>query len=589
MSKILRGQRYLTTRNARLAKVIADDLPFMDHKEALRFYNLVRPYLRDEDVALLGCNDRFFLLVGVMGRTDANHPWIYDRCREVEENTDGYLDLWSRAHYKSSVITFAGSIQEVLANPEITIAIFSFNSKSARKFLGQIKQEFERNTNMHRFFPDVCWKSPRREAPVWSLDKGLCFKRRGNPKEQTIEAHGLVDGMPTGGHWQLLIYDDVITEKFAKNPEMVRKATEQWEMSDNLGIGDGTRKWHIGTRYSFGDSYSIMLQRGIKPRIYAATDNGQLDGVPVFLSPKRWAEIKNTQRSTVAAQMLQNPLAGSENTFRWDWFKGWEVRPRTLNVYIMCDPQKGSSRTSDRTAIAVVGVDSQGVKYLLDGFRHRMPLSDRWTRIRDLYVKWSRMPGVSICRVGYERYGAMTDEDYIREQMRMEDFSFELVILNWTKDGTQSKKDRVERLEPDFRRNRFLLPSVVYEHGQRMLWRFDDGQFKTMPLSTPGIVGRGVLPQFSDQQLREGGTTMMKRAIEHGQGWLVARPITAVNEDGEIYDVTKALIDEMLYFPFAPKDDLVDAVSRIYDMGVMTPAVGEDREAARLNSVENAV
>ena len=59
-----------------------------------------------------------------------------------------YIDLWARFHYKSSIITFAGVIQEVMCDPEITVAIFSVTRPIAAKFLHQIKEEFEQNLTL---------------------------------------------------------------------------------------------------------------------------------------------------------------------------------------------------------------------------------------------------------------------------------------------------------------------------------------------------------------------------------------------------------------------------------------------------------
>ncbi|WP_282456912.1 hypothetical protein, partial [Mycoplasmopsis arginini] len=123
----------------------------------------------------------------MLGRVDALHPWLYARCREVEKDPDNYLDLWAREHYKSSIITFAGTIQEIIRDPEITIGIFSHTKGVALKFWQQIKQELESNQLLVRAFPEIFYANPTKDSPRWSDQKGLCVKRKTNPKEATIE------------------------------------------------------------------------------------------------------------------------------------------------------------------------------------------------------------------------------------------------------------------------------------------------------------------------------------------------------------------------------------------------------------------
>jgi hypothetical protein len=562
MSRPIKGARYWRpdTRVPDLATVIADYLPRWDFEETLAFYNAFHDLEPTEsDRAFLGLNDLYYLVVCLCNRRDALHPWLFDRAREVEAEPDGYLDLWSRGHYKSTWITFGKTIQDVLTDPEETVGIFSFSKATAGQFLSQIMQEFERNDDLKACYPDVLYWEPVKESPRWSKDAGIILKRKGNPKEGTIEAWGLVEGQPTSKHFGTLVMDDMIEQRNVSNPEQIHKATEAWELSDNLGVGDRTKKRYVGTRYSLGDTYETMIERKVvKVRLHPATHNGKLDGVPVFWSQETWDQKKVLQRATAPAQLLQNPAAGKANLFELAWFRPYEIRPVTLNVYIMADPSMGRTRRSDRTAIAVIGIDAQGNKYLLDGARHRMNLKQRWDMLKQLYAKWKHATGVSMIRVGYERYGQQSDLEYFQEQMRNskneDDEVFPIDELAWPNEGDNSKKSRVQRLGPDFELGKFYLPAFIkHPEFDVCTWRYngDDVKIDYTPFR---------------------GLSRQQRAMEvENMKWRIPKAITRFDEDKNIYDVTKALMDEMTVFPFGSHDDLVDAASRIYDMQPCPP------------------
>lgn len=551
--------------------------PYNTIKDAINYYEGIELLADDADALKLAkrklCQtDLFYLLVWVCGRYDMLHPWLFDRCREVQQAPNGYLDLWSRGHYKSTIITFAKTIQDILVDPEITIGIFAHTKGIARKFLLQIKREFENNTVLQELFPEILYVNPQKEAAMWSEDGGLIVKRKTNPKEATLESHGLVDGQPTSKHFRLRVYDDVVTLESVNTLEQIHKTTEAWEMSQNLGMeGDIVRT--IGTRYSLYDSYSVMLERkAVIPRIYTATHNGRMDGEPVFLTKPAWQKIlRDISRSTIASQQLQNPLADEDATFRVEWLRPYEIRPRNMNVYIMGDPSLGRSAQSDNTAIAVIGIAPGGTKYLLDGYCHRMTLSQRWIALRDLYKKWSCTQGVQLIKVGWERYGAQADEEYFRERMILENkylkqeerFEFVVHELSWTFEGTkgeQGKTTRVERLEPDFRNGRFYLPLAVWRNSQPQIWKIDrdtDSKlYNTIVWDTC-----------------TGWTKMQKEAIDRGEEYLIARAIKRLDEEKHVYDLTLKFMDEYQFFPFGRYKDLCDATSRIFDLDPSAPQV----------------
>jgi hypothetical protein len=494
--------------------------------------------LRGKDVPAirwLCLHDRYYLLIKMLRRYDAWHPWVYERCREVEKHPNGYIDIWAREHYKSTIITFAGGIQEILKDPEITIGIFSHTKPIAKGFLAQIQREFEGNLNLIHTFPEILYEDPAKDSPSWSLDAGLIVKRQGNPKEATIEAHGLVDGQPTSKHFSLLIYNDVVTRESVNTSEQIQKTTEAWELSDNLGMVGG-RKWIEGTRYHYADTYSEIIKRGAaKARIYPATDDGTLSGSPVLFSKDEWARrVRDQGEATVACQLLANPLAGHQRLFDLADIEEYEVRPETLMVYLMVDPARSVKKDSANTAMAVVGIDYAGNKYLLDGFDHKMDLQERWSRMRDLWEQWKNETGVQGIHVGYERFGAIADLDYFQERQRVENCGFDIVPLEWPREGPGSKIDRVQRLGPDFRNHRFYVPR-----------------------------------ETDTERLTRNQQSM----VTHGYDYRIARSIKRRDENGKLYDLTERFKLQVYYFPFGSTKDLVDAISRIYDMEPRPPRV----------------
>lgn len=403
-------------------------------------------------MASLAKCDLFFLLSVVLNRSDANRDWLYDRCRDVEMFPDGRLDLWARGHYKSTIITFAKTIQDILVDPEITIGIFSHTRPIAKAFLRQIMREFEQNEFLKRLFPDVLYAEPRKEAVKWSEDGGIVVKRRGNPKEATVEAWGLVDGQPTGRHFRLQVYDDVVSRESVTSPEMIEKTTAAWELSLNLG-SEGSRVRYIGTRYHFNDTYRVMMDRGsVRVRMFPATDDGKPGGASVLLSQ---AELEDKRRDmgpyTFSAQMLQNPKEDSAMGFQQTdiaYYFNAPVRQQ-MNVAILVDPAHSKKKGSDFTTMSVIGLHHDNNYYLLDGLRCRYNLAERTAALFALHRKWT--PNW----IGYERYGLQSDIEHIRYVQEQESYRFGITELG----GAVSKEERIRRLVPVMRQGRFYVPA----------------------------------------------------------------------------------------------------------------------------------
>lgn len=396
--------------------------------------------------------DLFYLLTVACKRKDIDRDWLYDRCREVQKNSDGYLDLWAREHYKSTIITFGKSIQDLLRDPEGTlIGIFSHTRPIAKGFLDQIKRELEQNEYLKKLFPDVLYQNPNSESPRWSLDGGIFVKRKNNAKEASVEAWGVVDGQPTGKHFTILIYDDLVTRESVSTPDQIKKVTSALELSYNLGA-DGGRRRFIGTRYHMHDTYKIIMDRGtVKKRVYAATDNGRMDGNPVLMSQVSLDEKRRDMGPyTYSCQMLQDPVADKAMSFKDEWLKYYESLGDTSkwNKYIIVDPASSKKSTSDYTVMEVIALAPDNNYYLIDAVRDRMNLTQRASKLFEFHKLYNPKA------VGYEKYGMQADIEHMQYMMEQKNYRFNITELG----GSVPKEDRIKKLIPIYEQKRFYTP-----------------------------------------------------------------------------------------------------------------------------------
>ena len=440
----------------------AERLRSLPMKDTMRLWEELEDLGRDSGDAKgvtrdLCKNDLFYLLVRVCKRTDLLHPWIYARCREVETDPNGHLDLWAREHYKSTLITFGLTIQSILKDPDITVGIFSHTRPIAKAFLRQIMRELENNTILHSAFPDILWGKNLKDAPKWSEDEGIIIKRKSNPNEATVEAWGVVDGQPTSKHFRVLLYDDVVVKDSVTTPEMKQKTMSQLELSYNLGQMDGVRRM-LGTRWDFDDAYRTVLERGtFKLRFHPGRENAEEDGKPVY-----WTEELHKQKRrdmgpySYASQILLNPRADSLQGFKREWLRHYTSVGdswKRMTRYLLVDPASSKKKGSDYTAMWVVGLATDGNRYVLDIIRDRLSLTERADRVFELHRKWKPH------EVRYEKYGLQADKEHIEARQETENYRFRITDV-----GSQVRKpDRIGRLIPLFEKGEIYLPRTLHK------------------------------------------------------------------------------------------------------------------------------
>jgi len=165
------------------------------------------------------------------------------------------LWLMPRKHFKTTIGNLSYVLWRIVRNPKIKILLFSSKRDLARDFLSGIKSVMETNPNFRARFGDYVGKK------VWNKDAILV-----KPAEEvqidnvyTVETAG-VDEAVTSKHYDLVLFDDIVSIKNYKKQEARLKVEEKYdEAVDNL-LKDGGEVVVLGTRWHFDDLYSKIIR-----------------------------------------------------------------------------------------------------------------------------------------------------------------------------------------------------------------------------------------------------------------------------------------------------------------------------------------
>jgi hypothetical protein len=402
--------------------------------------------------------DPFFVAYFVLGIDAANHPWVVDRCIELMGMPKtNVLYEWAREHYKTTLITkICYIIQKLLANPEERIAIFSYSRPISKGILRSVKQVFESSDILKACFPDVLYQDPEKESPKWSEDDGIVLKRSGYYSESSLEAWGLIEGMPTSKHFTGRVYDDIETDVTTSSPEMMEKLKLAYELSQNLGTAEG---WHnvVGTTYHHqgllkyleakktpdGESVYLLSK-------HAATHDGTANGKPVLLSARRLAELKASPR-TFYPQQLLDPTPLGARLLDPTLLKSIAPSDVPKNVYkFMLIDQAGvdRNREGDAWAIGVIGVEpmlsNEGLNniYLLDLVLQPLGEAEALDEVVRMYLRNGRI--IKLC---VEKVSMNSTEVHVANALKVKGrhVSQEMGNLALLRPAGRSKEERIDK------------------------------------------------------------------------------------------------------------------------------------------------
>ena len=333
-----------------------------------------------------------------------------------------------RSTFKTTITTVTKRLQDYLIDDTVRILIVGNSDTNARKHLGKIKLQLEKNRLLRFLFPERFWDDTA-EATEWS-QKALYCPTKAVHGEPTFDTGGATSAI-VSRHYDIINADDIIGEEEAYSEVEMDRITE-WSTGleslfvppvDQRQLDMPSTYWRKDDVYAFLEEFYGKGEEPVRTGPYsyvrgnlAVFRRGAIEnGVSIFpegLPMEFLQRLQEHNPERYAAQYANNPLSSSLTTFRPEYRKWYNVNPhnewvitvrhekdeiefiRVESLYrvSLCDPHAGGSKRkfkSTRAAVITTGVDARRQRiFILDCWIKKAPTNELVDEILRQNEKW---------------------------------------------------------------------------------------------------------------------------------------------------------------------------------------------------------